>query len=510
MAANATVACRSCGRPGTVDAAGRCERTGLPADEGPCGTRIDRYDVIEWIGGGGMGAVYRARHVGLGRFVALKLLRRDHSRDAEAVQRFLREAKATAAIASPHVVGVTDFGVSADGRPFLVMELIEGTDLERVLERRGRLPTDEAVGLALDVLAGLGAAHAAGVVHRDLKPANVLIGAEIVKVVDFGLAKIASGDAEGAALTRTGAMLGTPYAMAPEQASGRQVDARADLWAVGALLYRALSGRRPFEGASAEDVIVRVCTEPAPPLPEVAEPLAGVIARALEREPAARWASAAEMSVALRTAMAAIDRASREASDSTTAPPPDRTDDGDEDDAADPVGPGLRPSLAFESARPRAAWKLPLALLGFVAGAGALIALALVLRPTVAPVRGPAGPPAAMPAYDLVPGEVTVRPDPRPAKPRGPGVRARMLDRSGPVGGVFFTEAVRAAAASLADLRGPEPRRHEIAGTVQPDGRVVLDGIDPVGLRVFGSASFPAFRDRTTRFRLEVVLEPAE
>jgi len=385
-------ACRACGLSHGNDDAASCPRTGTPSARGPCGTRIDRYEVLEWIGGGGMGAVYRARHVGLRQLVAVKLLRAERAHDAETVQRFLREAKAAASIASPHVVQVSDFGVSGEGQPFLVMELLDGVDLDRHLTRKKRLGPDEAVGIVLDVLAGLEAAHAAGVVHRDLKAANVVLAADAVKITDFGISKVAADVLQGT-LTRTGMALGTPFAMAPEQArNAKDVDLRADLWAVGVLLYQALSGRRPFEGSSYEDLLVRICTEEPPALgevsPDVPAPLAAVVMRALEKDRERRWGSASELATALRQAMRAIEAAA--------VPVAER----DEEDAPAPVseGPGLRPSLAFADARPRNAWKLPLALIGFVAAAGGLLWMALVLRPVApAAAREPAAAALAAP-----------------------------------------------------------------------------------------------------------------
>jgi serine/threonine-protein kinase len=372
--------CRACGQKHADVGADTapCPRTGEPRGTGPCGTRLDRYEVLEWLGGGGMGAVYRAKHVGLGQHLALKLLRRENAHDAEAVQRLLREAKAAASIPSPHVVQVSDFGVSGEGQPFLVMELLDGIDLDRHMTRKGRLSADEAVGIVLDVLAGLSAAHEAGVVHRDLKAANVLLGKDVVKIVDFGIAKLRA-DAKLDTLTRTGMAMGTPYSMSPEQAkNAKDVDARTDLWAVGVMLYHALSGQPPFDGTSYEDLIVRICTEEPPSLatvaPDVPAPLVPVVMRCLAKDPAARWATADALATALRQAM-------REA-DAAAVPPAER--DPEEEEAPREEGPAMRPSLAFADTRPRNAWKLPLALVGFLAAAGGLLWMAIALRPTVA------------------------------------------------------------------------------------------------------------------------------
>lgn len=462
-----------------------------------------------------MGAVYRAKHVGLGQEVAFKLLRGEKKHDHEAVQRFLREAKAAAAITSPHVVQVTDFGVSADGEPFLVMELVGGTDLERHIARKQHLSADEAVGIVLDVLAGLGAAHAAGIVHRDLKAANVLLGADIVKVADFGISKLI-GDVALDTLTRTGVALGTPYAMAPEQAkNARDVDARADLWAVGVLLYHALSGKRPFEGTSYEDLIVKLCTEDAPPLPDVVPaPLAAVVMRALARDRTERWASAAEMSSALRQAMRDIEVAA--------APPEER----DDDEAPLPASsdPALRPSLAFD-ARPRRSWRLPLALVGFTAAAGGLLWMAIVLRPVVpAAPAAAAGPPAAAPST-----EYEVRFHEMPAAAAAP---APVVSVVTPSAGVDGDDPGPIAELASLEVRGPidrdevehkialglrrlEPFREERAVTRSCDITVLENGnprfvdlgSDPVCAALFMQMRFEA-ADRTSRITVELRLAP--
>ncbi|MBI2897351.1 MAG: serine/threonine protein kinase [Deltaproteobacteria bacterium] len=306
--------CGACGEehPG---AAAVCPRTGHSiAAGGPCGSQIERYRIERWIGGGGSGAVYRATHTLLGHSVALKLLRPELSHDANAVQRFLREARSAAAVGSPHILRVLDFGVSAEGSPFLVMELLEGEDLGALLGREGRLSVSRAADIALQMLEGLGAAHAAGIVHRDVKPANVYLArsapdtgrrpAEVVKLLDFGMGRATRESTTWA--TQAGSILGTPHYMAPEQARGGDADHRADLWSTAVVLYRMLAGELPFDGATREEIIVRISTERAPAIrsvaPHVPAALAAAIDRCLSPDPAGRIGSAAELASVLRPA----------------------------------------------------------------------------------------------------------------------------------------------------------------------------------------------------------------
>ncbi|MAC29345.1 MAG: serine/threonine protein kinase, partial [Myxococcales bacterium] len=276
------------------------------------GETLDRYRLEAVLGEGGFGAVYRARHVMMDRAVALKLL---HPRMAhqEVQERFVREARTLARLGHPHIVGIHDCGVAATGEIFLAMELLEGEDLAGVLERRGALPPAEAVGLIVPVLEALEAAHAAGVVHRDLKPANVFLarvrGETVPKLLDFGISKVEGAGAERK-LTRTGSVMGTPHYMAPETLRGAgEVDHRADLYAVGVMLYELIAGRTPHEAESYEALVVRIATDPVPPLgtvaPAAAPALAAAVDRALAREPGARFGSAAEMAAALRAAVGA-------------------------------------------------------------------------------------------------------------------------------------------------------------------------------------------------------------
>jgi eukaryotic-like serine/threonine-protein kinase len=272
------------------------------------GEAVGRYRVTGFLGSGAMGVVVAAEDDELGREVALKLLRRDASRDSR--QRFLREARAAAAIAHPGVVAVHDVLTTADGHPVLVMDRLHGETLRSLLERTGRLEIEQAVRIAREIASALEAAHARGVIHRDLKPENVFLsqregGGADVKLLDFGVAKLfgpmPAPDAAG--LTSTGTIVGTPYYMAPEQAfAERDLDARADLWSLGVILYECLSGRRPFSADSVGQVLRLLALGQLTPLREVVPGLPPRLLALIERLLSARElrpANAAEVCVAL-------------------------------------------------------------------------------------------------------------------------------------------------------------------------------------------------------------------
>lgn len=283
---------------------------------GIVGTRVDRYQVERLLGAGGFGSVYRARHVHTDATVALKLLKRSLGADQGMLERFLREARAAAAVGSEHIVRVMDAGQSAEGQAFLALEYLEGMDLKDLALREGPLPAMRVVMLVLQVLDGLDAAHARGIVHRDMKPANVFVlrrrderGTErdFVKLLDFGISKM-HGDGAGSGLTMTGVAMGTPSYMAPEQFfDARSVDARADLYSVSAMLYELLSGKLPFDAESYAHLIVKVRTEQPVPLqqlaPQVPVPLAQVVMVGLAKEAHQRWQTAKELGQALRSAL---------------------------------------------------------------------------------------------------------------------------------------------------------------------------------------------------------------
>ena len=233
-----------------------------------------RYELVDRVGQGGMGAVYRVRHTSLDRMFAMKVLRRELARDEELSGRFILEAKATASVRHPHVVEITDFGSMPTGVPYFVMELLVGQSLADVIKAGGPIPHGRAVRIIKQVAGALGAAHAAGIVHRDLKPDNVLLTggaggaagaaatADDVRVVDFGAAKIVGSSR----VTRQGIVFGTPAYMSPEQASGQPVDHRADVYALGVIMYEMFTGRVPFEADTYMGVLTQhMFVQPVPP-----------------------------------------------------------------------------------------------------------------------------------------------------------------------------------------------------------------------------------------------------
>ena len=271
-----------------------------------------KYQVLGLIGRGGMGSVWEGRHNSLGTRVAIKFIDPEYAESEEACARFVTEARAAATIQSKHAIQIFDHGVTDGGRPYMVMELLLGEPLDKRIERLGTLPLQETARIIGHVCRALQRAHDAGIIHRDLKPENIFLvrtpddDDEIAKVLDFGIAKIKAppGEEGLSSSTKTGAVLGTPYYMSPEQARGlRNIDHRSDLWSLGVIAHKCVTGVLPFEGESVGDLLVKICTSPVP-TPSVTVP--GLPAsfdawffRALEREPSRRFSRASELSDAL-------------------------------------------------------------------------------------------------------------------------------------------------------------------------------------------------------------------
>ena len=254
-----------------------------------------RYRLIELLGQGGMATIYRAADTGLGRDVALKLLRSEYLRDPDFSSRFRQEAQAAASLSHPNVVTVYDYGEDPSG-PFIVMELVDGEDLATILRRSGALPARQAARIAAGVGRALAAAHASGIVHRDIKPGNVLIGRDgRVKVVDFGIARAVAE----AQVTLPGTTLGSVHYFSPEQARGDPTTAASDIYSLGIVLYEMLTGVRPWEGDSAAGVALARLSGPIPDpaavRSSVPTELAAITRRALARDPADRFTSASGM-----------------------------------------------------------------------------------------------------------------------------------------------------------------------------------------------------------------------
>jgi predicted Ser/Thr protein kinase len=267
----------------------------------------DRYKLVLPLGEGGMGAVYKAEHVRMGKALAVKVLRGAFARDPSAVERFRSEARIVSKLSHPNTIAVFDFGEMEGGRGFyLAMEYVPGRDLSRVIKEEGRLAETRVADLAQQILGSLAEAHGAGIIHRDMKPGNVMLmqtrpGEDFVKVLDFGIAKLRD-DGDGSQTT-TGAVVGTPNYLAPEQARGEQVDARADLYAVGCLLYELLAGHAPFAGRAPSAVVNAHLHEPVPSLalaaPGTSRRLVEIVHKALSKRRQDRFASADEMREAI-------------------------------------------------------------------------------------------------------------------------------------------------------------------------------------------------------------------
>jgi len=290
----------------TAEDGGRCTSDPL------VGRVLDsKYQLVERLGEGGMGAVYRAKRLHIGDEVAVKVLHRNSIVDESAAERFRREARSAAIINHPHVVTIYDFCEARQGcaPAYIVMELVRGESLRAILKREGRLSHERAVALMRDVCAGVGSAHRQGVVHRDLKPDNIIVASpagegerEVAKVVDFGIAKLRGLTTE---LTQAGAVLGTPSYMSLEQCRGEPADARADVYSIGAMLYEMLTGAPPFRASNLAGLIAKQLTEPPPAFPaslRLNPMLEQVCLRALAKDPDRRQADAAALSRELEAA----------------------------------------------------------------------------------------------------------------------------------------------------------------------------------------------------------------
>jgi serine/threonine protein kinase len=480
----------------------RVKTTAAEREQAMIGRTLDRRYVIESkLGQGGMGTVYIAQQVAVGRRVAIKLLPPAIADDLAAVKRFMQEAKAASTLSHPNAITIHDFGQLEDGLLFLVMELVEGQTLASALKAARTLPVERAVRICAQILSALEDAHARGIVHRDLKPDNVIVSPrpgnpDFVKVLDFGLAKVAD-DGSHENLTQTGQVFGTPAYMSPEQALGERCDLRTDLYAVGVMLYEMVGGRRPFEGESPVSILVKHISSAPPPLagpnPGVALPAALVEAtqKALAKPREERFQSAAEMRAVLEAAIASPVGVS-------TAPPP-RAGLGDAETLApDSVAPaavrratnlGIAETLAPDSLPPSA-----------VRSAASLAPVAPLAAPSV-----PSGFLGQVSAASLPPPVAASMPSAPPSRPeRSPARLAAVVAVLGLAGGgAYFAlqgappePAVTTAAAQPAPVQAPSaapsaaeaPRsaRLQVEATpaaAQAEVRVVVGGrAEPVRL----------------------------
>jgi eukaryotic-like serine/threonine-protein kinase len=267
-----------------------------------------KYRVERVIGSGGMGMVVAAWHVQLDQLVAVKLLHSETAGSGDATERFRREARAAARIRCEHVARVIDIGIWTGGIPYIVMEYLDGNDLAAELAARGPLPAEECVDYVMQAIEALAEAHAVGIVHRDLKPGNLFLaqrpdGGRLLKVLDFGISKHAAAAGE-AALTRTSSLIGSPLYMSPEQMrSARTVDARADIWSLGAIMFELLSGRTPFGGETVIEACTAILNDELPSLsalrPDVSPHLEAVIVRCLQKDRNDRYPSIGDLATDL-------------------------------------------------------------------------------------------------------------------------------------------------------------------------------------------------------------------
>jgi serine/threonine protein kinase len=274
------------------------------------GAVIGNYHILRKLGEGGMGTVYLGQHTLLGRQAAIKVLLNELSARPDIVNRFFNEARAVTSIRDPGIVQVFDFGHHTDGSAFIVMEYLEGEPLDRRLARMGKLPAAEALRLCRQIASSLAAAHAQNIIHRDLKPENIYLvhdgevaSGERSKILDFGIAKL-SDDNPGKIKTHTGALMGTPIYMSPEQCRGlSELDHRSDIYSLGCVLFHLLTGRPPFEGEGMGDIIAAHIREPAPApssrAPEIAPSIDALVLRCLAKPPAERFPTMLELAAAI-------------------------------------------------------------------------------------------------------------------------------------------------------------------------------------------------------------------
>jgi serine/threonine protein kinase len=332
------------------------------------GTVAGAYVLEKPLASGGGGTVYEAKHRLLGRRAAVKVLRRELASSPQMVTRFLREALAVNLIKHPNIVDIYEFGELPDGRPFYVMELLDGTDLRSMLTTRGRFHPTEVLEIMTPVCSALEAAHAQGIVHRDLKASNIHVeqrgNERIVKLLDFGIAKLIHPDAGDVGLTVAGARLGTSYTMAPEQIRGGTIDPRTDVYALGVVLYHLLTGQYPFRGEHMTD-IERLHLESPVPRPSASAPVSpgvdAVVLRAMEKLPDRRFPSAKAFINALQEAVgtpkAAVAATAARAMAIFVELRMSDTADADSDEVLDDVSAVL--DMAEQHLR-QANWQLPL------------------------------------------------------------------------------------------------------------------------------------------------------
>ena len=458
-----------------------------------------KYRIVRLIGEGGMGAVYEGENVKIRRKVAIKTLLSGLTGNADVVGRFEREATAAGRIGNAHILEVLDLGEMQDGDRYMVMELLDGEPLSARIEARGHLSPAEVAPIGAQVLEGLAAAHAAGIIHRDLKPDNIFILkkhvgiVDYVKIIDFGVSKFQalSGDGEAMSMTRTGAVMGTPYYMSPEQASGsRDADHRTDLYALGVILYQAVSGRVPFDAPTLNQLLFKiVLSDPLPVkgvIPNLDDAFASIISKAMARDINARFQSADEFKAALdgwRTAGKSVsvppppDRASMEAAvlGTQTAKP-----DGSVP-ANTAMQPGAKTAGSWSTSQAGTGAKSSnkpiiagLAIVGGLGVVGALAGYALFSGSESAPAEPSAAaaavsPPPAAPAPQAPAAQPNVAPVVQPATAAPtPAPQAPAAESSAALGAGNKPASRAPATRRGAAARAPQPQRAATGAGAQP------------------------------------------
>jgi eukaryotic-like serine/threonine-protein kinase len=481
--------CPSCGQRFSADAA-FCPFDGVNLAKAALETKADplvgstvdmRYQVLEVLGEGGMGRVFKVLHLPLKRAFAMKVLRQDLARDPQLADRFIHEARATASVRHQNVVQITDFGMLPERIPYFVMELLVGQTLRQLL-KVGPVPVAYGARILNRVAHGLEAAHAAGVIHRDLKPDNVFLvgsprvdgtGAAFetarsptssdveVRIVDFGAAKIIGASR----ITRTGIVFGTPHYMSPEQASGQPVDHRADVYAVGVIMYEMFTGSLPFQADTYMGVLTQhIFAQPVPPsrvstaCPELGA-VEEVILKCLEKKPEQRFASMSELADAIERAVQTLDRSMPRAPPDPTGGRTDEWPIAHESDAPAPPRQG-------------GSWV-------WLAAALASLGLAVAVWSVVRPARSAAGPVDAVPVVTSAPPAVdptavprAVEPPVAPVAPVAPA--APVATASAPVG------TAPSAGAPAVPSSGRTVRRAAPRPTLPAHGAANMDDVgDP-------------------------------
>ncbi len=277
--------------------------TGHPLDSLIGKVVADKFEIVSIIGSGGMSVVYQAKHLVLNKIVALKILKADRLNEARDIQRFQQEAQAATTLSHPNIGTVREFGLDEDSHPYIVMDFIEAVPLSALVQQQ-TLETARALQIAIGVCLGLEHAHSHGVVHRDIKPENILIaksstGSEFPVIVDFGIARIIFADQSHTRLTQTGEVFGTPAYMSPEQALGLPVDGRADIYALGTVMYEMLSGRRPFAAENPLTMLMKHVSEPPPAMSNVPAEIQSIVMKAMAKDPNIRYESGSALRLAI-------------------------------------------------------------------------------------------------------------------------------------------------------------------------------------------------------------------